>query len=113
MQAGSLDQVIYLEYPVDTNAGGELTQEWLDASGESPPVNDWAYIISERGSEAFESARRNATETIRLKLRYRDDVNTGWRIKWGDVYYFVTRVDHSQRRLGELWITAQAVGEPL
>lgn len=110
MQAGQKDQPVFFEYKVETNDGGVVRTVWLDASGESPAQPDWAYILSERGSEAFESARTNARETIRLCVLYRPDVETTWRMKWLDQYYDVIHADRSQHRKNELWITARLVG---
>lgn len=110
MDAGNRDQPVFFEQPTKTNVGGEMTITWADASGTSPPTPDWAKVLSEKGSEAFESARQNAKETIRLMVLYRDDVKTTWRVKFNDVYYYIKYVDHTMRRKGELWITAEALG---
>ena len=111
MQAGERDQPVYLEQPTTTNVGGESTTTWTDASGNSPPTPDWAKIISQRGTEAFEAARKNAQETIRLCVNYRDDVTTTWRIKWNNQYYYVWAVDRSEKHDGNLWLTAEIRGK--
>lgn len=111
MQPGQRDQPVYFEEPTTTNVNGELTTAWADASGDSPPTHDWAFVISERGSEAFEAARQNSRETIRLMVLYRDDIQTTWRLKWLDQYYEITAADRSKKRANELWITAQIVGK--
>ena len=110
MEAGKRDQPIYFEAPTVTNVSGVVTTTWADGSGNSPPENDWAMIISQRGTEALEAARTNATEIIRLECNYRDDVKTTWRIKWLDQYYEIVHVDRSKKRAGQLWITAKLVG---
>lgn len=110
MQAGKRDQPIYFEYPTDGNNRGELTTTWTDASGDSPPSPDWAYVISQKGSESFEAARINARDTIRLMVIYREDVKTTWRLRWMDQTYFIKAVDRSGQRKNELWITAELTG---
>lgn len=104
MQAGKLDTLIDIQSVTESNVGGEVTE----TLGTAIPV--WAYILSQKGSEAFEAARLNATDNIRVCIRYRDDVNVKWRITWAGQSYNITNVDRSDRRLGVLWLMAQALG---
>ena len=104
MQTGQNDQRIYFESPTESNDGGELTRGW------TPVGYDWAMVISQRGSEAFEAARENARETIRLRLRFRTDVLVTWRMTWMGQVYHLKHVDRTQHRKGELWLTAELVG---
>lgn len=110
MKSGKRDQPIYFEAPTVVNVGGVVTKTWADAGGNSPPQADFAYITSQRGTEAFEAARTNATETIRICCDYRTDVQSTWRFKWLDQYYEMVHVDRSKQREGELWITARLAG---
>lgn len=110
MNAGLLDEIVYLETPTNTNNAGEVKTTWADASGESPAVPDFAMVLTEKGDEAFESSRRNADQTIRVKIRFRDDVKTTWRCQWEGQYYYLQSVDRSERRAGYLWFTAKATG---
>lgn len=104
MRSGELDQLITLQTLLETNDEGDLTREWATVD------SVYAKVKSERGQEAFESARVNARETIRVLIRYRSDVTTKWRLEWLEQYYGVTVVDRSGHRQDELWITAQLVG---
>ena len=104
MQIGKLDQRVVLQSLTETNDRGAVSQAWEDVA------TVWAQVISQRGSEAFESARLNATETIRVQMRYRADVTTEWRLVWASQNYSIIAVDRSQRRKGELWVTAQLMG---
>lgn len=104
MEPGILDQEIELFSIVESNEGGELTRTPTSLG------TVWGHVITERGSEAFESARVNAREAIRVLLRYRDDVNTEGRLRWMNQTYNIIRVDRSERRKGNLWVTAQVVG---
>lgn len=107
MKSGEQDQLVYFEYPTDTNVEGENITTWTDASGDSPPSPDYAYIISAKGSEAFTAARTQSNRIIRGRVRYRSDIKTPWRVKWNDEYYYIIEVDRSARRNGELWFTAE------
>ena len=104
MRAGDLDQRITLQSVSEENDSGSLIQTYNDMA------SVWAKVISQRGSEAFEAARTNARETIRVGMRYRSDVTDKWRLKWLGQAYNIVAVDRSMARSGELWVTAQAVG---
>lgn len=104
MKIGELDQLVTLQSLAETNDEGDLTQAWTTVA------TVFAKVKSERGTEAFESARVNARETIRVMMRYRSDVTTKWRIEWMSQFYSVTAIDRSGHRKGELWVTAQLVG---
>lgn len=108
MEAGKRDQLITLQSLTETNVSGSLRPAWSD---DSPPDEEWAMIISERGGEAFQSARTESKELIRICINYRDDVDSSWRILWENVPYEIKAVDRSQRRKGELWLTAEAKGK--
>ena len=104
MQIGDLDQQIILSSLAETNVNGSLQQAWTVVD------TVWAKIISQKGDKTFESARLNARETVRVMVRYRDDVNIKWRFSWQSQTYNIVYIDRSNRRNGELWFTAQVVG---
>jgi len=108
MTAGVLDQQIFFQSPVVTDFHGELKESWTPADDALVP--EWANVITQRGSEAFESARVNALELVRVKIRFRTDVTNEWRFTWEGQIYYVTAVDRSQRRDGWLWLTGQVQG---
>lgn len=110
MRTGSIDQLVYFESPNETNSSGENTITWSDVSGTSPATPDYAMIFSAKGNEALESAKTNSREVLRVKLRYRSDVLTSWRMKWFDQYYEIKHVDRSLHRKGELWLTVELLG---
>lgn len=97
---GRMDKQIALESKTQQNVSGSVREVWEDEGTE------WAEIISEKGTEAFESAREQASAIIRARIHYRDDVGTGWRLLYGGEYYYVQSVDRTSRRKGELWFTA-------
>ena len=104
MKIGDLDQRIELQSLSKTNVSGEITETF------TTQATVWAMVISQKGEEAFESARTNAKETIRVKTRYRDDLQITWRVIWMDQAYHLKHIDRSQRRKGELWFTAELIG---
>ena len=102
---GELDQRISVEDRSEINDGGTLKVS------HNPVGRIWAKVISQKGSEAFESARVNAKEVIRVKVRYRKDITTSCRCEWMGNFYEISAVDHSQRRGGWLWFTAVYKGK--
>lgn len=104
MRIGKLDQQIIFAALVEANVEGSLIQSWpID----SPPDMVWAEVISQRGGESFEAAKISARETIRIRVRYRDDITNKYRLNWLGQTYSIIYVDRSQRRDGDLWLTAQ------
>lgn len=104
MFIGKLDQRIELQRMTESNVSGELVRVY------TPVETVWGHVLSQRGGESFEAARVNARETIRIQLRYRADVDQTWRLSWAGQLYNVVYVDRTQRRDGELWLTAEVVG---
>lgn len=107
MQIGELDQRILFQSLVETNTSGSLVQAW---SQDSPPDEVFAKVITEKGSESFESARINARAMVRVCVRYRADVDEAWRMTWQGQIYYIKTVDRSERRKGWLWFTAECNG---
>ena len=103
MNIGELDQVIKLHSVVETNDEGSLAQTVTKVE------TVFGKVTSQRGSEAFESARVNARETIRVLIRYRDDLTVKWKLEWLGQMYNIIVADRSGHRKGELWLTAQVV----
>ena len=104
MRAGDLQEQVILKQPTETNSFGSLTTTYAVVA------TVFAHVLTQRGDEAFEAARVNAKETIRIKMRYRADVTTKWRVEWRAQNYNITAVDRSMQRDGELWVTAQVLG---
>lgn len=107
MDAGLLREIVYFEAKTITNVSGEVTETWVDQSGNSPPTPDYAQVISQKGGEAFNAARTQSNRIIRIQVRFRDDVLSTWRIKWEGEYYNIIDIDRSARMDGALWLTAQ------
>ena len=105
MQSGKMDKKIYLQSLIEVNNSGQLEQSW----DESLPFT-WAEVLTQRGSESFVAARTEAEEIIRVGIRYRSDVDSTWRLKWNDRFYYISAVDDSDKRKGDLWLTAKTDG---
>lgn len=106
MDIGKLDQRIDIQALTEANNGGELTRTYASI-GET-----WAKVKSMRLTENFETGRINARETIKVYIRYRDDVTDKHRITWQGQDYNVIGVDRSLRRVGAgyIWMTCEVVG---
>lgn len=105
MQIGKMDQRVILQSATEAgNSSGEVVKTYTTAA------TVWAHVISQKGNEAFESARTNAKRTIRVLIRYRGDVDLKWRAVWNGENYNIVDVDRSMRRDGQLWFTAEVVG---
>lgn len=101
MLSGRLRERIVLQSPSRQNVEGELTDIFVSIA--TVP----AYVLSQRGNEAFAAARTNSTSVIRILIRYRTDIKEDWRLQWNGRFYNVTEIDISLRHKGELWITAE------
>lgn len=101
MRIGRLDQRVTLVRIVETRdeAGGP-------ASSETDVATVWARVISQKGDEALKAAQQTASRTIRVGLRWREDVETSWLLRWNGDDYDIVDVDRSLRRASELWLTA-------
>lgn len=106
MQTGKLDKYIELFLGGETNVNGEVINGYTTAGFV------WAEIISQRGAEAFEAARMNARETIRVRIRNRSDIGTLSKIEWDGVVYMVKYIDRTHERHGYTWFTAEAKDIP-
>lgn len=105
MKTGQLDQQIILQSLTETqNEYGEKTLAY------ATEATVWGRVVSEKGNEAFESARVNARAGVRVAIRYRTDVTPKWRFQWQGQTYNIVYVDRSLRRDGELWLTGELNG---
>lgn len=104
MEAGRLNMRVLLQAPTQTVINGEVISSYSDV------MTVWAYIKSEWGKEAFESARNEAREIIRICIRWRSDITTDWRLVWMGKTFSISRVDITMKQKGELWLTAMAKG---
>lgn len=93
MQAGKLRYPVTIERPVDVrDEYGGTIRTWESVSRE------WADIESISGSE-FMAAQAPQSQTLyRIRVRYRDDLVSSWRIREGARVYEITAVLPDSRR---------------
>ncbi len=99
---GKLDQRVTIEERSVVNDAGSVSNVYVALA------TVWAEVITLRGREAFEAARVQAHETIRVRVRYRDDVGNTNRVVWMGQSYNIVHTDRSEKRDGLLWFTAEA-----
>lgn len=105
MLAGKLRYPVTLERPVDTRTptGGAI-RTW-------EPVNrEWADIESISGSEFIAAQAPQSQTVFRIRIRYRDDLVSSWRIRDGAKVYEITAVlpDARRRRIELMCKTGRA-----
>ena len=104
MQVGKLDQRVVLQSQSNsTNDLGEVIKSYETVA------TVWGHVISRKGSESFQAARTESTRVIKIKIRYRSDIKTDWRIQWQDESYNVIDIDRTLRRNNELWLMCETV----
>jgi len=78
MRAGWLKNRVTLQKLTKSqNDYGEYVQTWQDVA------TVWASIEPLRGREYLEASAKNAEITHRIRIRYRDNLDAGMRIKFG------------------------------
>jgi SPP1 family predicted phage head-tail adaptor len=99
---GLMNQRVTLEYPTLTRDayGGQVTT-WTQKSVV------WAKVDYMRQGQEFDRDRIVTESTITIKTHYRSDITDAWRVKWGEKYYNVRRVDNTDRR--RRWTVIEAV----
>lgn len=103
MQTGKLKERVLLQSLSVTNNSGEVVKTYADVK------EVWAEVISQKGAEAFQAAQNNSSETIKVRLRYRDDIRTTWRLSWLDNIYQIKAIDRTAKQDGFLWVIAECV----
>lgn len=105
MLAGKLRYPVAIERPVNVlDQYGEFIHTWEAVSRE------WADIESISGSE-FMAAQAPQSQTVfRIRIRYRDDLVSSWRIREGTKVYEITAVlpDARRRRIELMCKTGEA-----
>jgi SPP1 family predicted phage head-tail adaptor len=100
IRAGDLREVVAILAPVETrDAFGAVVTTWqeLDVA--------WCRVVTQKGDEALRAASTDARQSVRVQLRYRDDITPTMRLSWNGREYDIRDVDDSLRHHGELWLT--------
>lgn len=82
MRAGSLNKRITLQYPTKASDGmGGFDNTWNDGD------TIWAALWPISANERLRSDQMSGEITHRIRIRYRRDIRTSWRIKFGERYF--------------------------
>lgn len=107
MQSGRLEHRVNIAAPI-RSTGPDGHPSITFGAG----VDISARVIGQKGEESFVAARTDSRRTVKVLLRYREDIQTDWRLMWlldgGDQAFDVIDVDRSKRRAGELWLMCVA-----
>jgi SPP1 family predicted phage head-tail adaptor len=77
MKAGRLRSRITLQkYQSSRDDFGQLIKKWVDIA------TLWAEVKAVTGKELMLSQQEMSSNTIRVYIRYRNDIDTSWRIKY-------------------------------
>lgn len=85
MRAGRLKHPItFVQKTATRDAMGGEVITWVDYA------DDWAEVVPLRGREYFAARQMEAAADVRFRVRYRDDIEAYWRIRWRtDLYEIV------------------------
>lgn len=87
MRAGLLDQRVTLQSRSEAaDAMGQATITWVDIA------TVWAQVQALRGREFFAAAQVQAEHTLKVRIRYRADVNETCRLVWQGNHHDITGV---------------------
>lgn len=87
MNPGELDQRVTLQSrSVVKDAYGQDTITWTTVA------IVWAQVQALRGREFFAAAQVQQEQTVKVRIRYRSDVLTTWRLVWKGVHHDITGV---------------------
>lgn len=93
MLAGKLRYPVTIERPVDVrDQYGGFIRTW------EPVSREWADIESISGSEFIAAQAPQSQTVFRIRIRYRDDLVSSWRIREGAKVYEITAVLPDARR---------------
>ena len=89
IKAGDLRQVITLKKPVTTTGEhNRRTTTWTDM-GTVPAAK-----ADVSGREFFQAHAVNAEDIVTFTIRWRDDIDTTWRVEHGAETYGILEVNH-------------------
>ena len=87
LNAGALDQRVTLQSrSVVTDAYGQDTITWVDIA------TVWAQCQALRGREFFAAAQVQQEQSVKVRIRYRADVDQKTRLVWNGINHDITGV---------------------
>lgn len=82
-----LNKTITLQYKTKVSDGmGGFTVTWADAA------TIWAGIWPISANEQIQAQASTMTITHRIRIRYRNTIKAGWRIKFADRYFNIVSI---------------------
>lgn len=107
MNLGKLDHRLTLQ-----RAAGPAPDDFnaAPAVGFVAVAEVWAQVEYPQGNEATDAAQLQTVQQVRLRIRYRADVETTWRVLLDGKTYQLTAVAEIPRRVG-LLLTAVRRGQ--
>ena len=85
LEAGQLDQRVTLQSRSTVqDAHGQDTITWVDVA------TVWAQVQAPRGREFFAAAQVQQEQSLKVRIRYRADVLTTWRLVWQGRHHDIT-----------------------
>ena len=97
IHAGALNKKITIQYQAKArDSFGAEVITWTDAA------TVWAKITPLRGKEFFAAQQINAESTIKISIRYRSNINTTMRLKYGSRYFYILEMHNVDERSEEL-----------
>lgn len=105
MKAGELNRQITIQYVSGeaTDSDGFKTKTWGDL------VTVWAAVITTGGGEFYAAQKVNAETQCLFKVRYRTDITTKMRVKYGTRYFEILALNDVNAMRTELQISTKEV----
>ena len=92
MQAGTLRHRITIERPGQAqDAAGQTFNAWFRVA------EDYAEVETLSGREFFSAQRMQSPATVRVRMRYRDSIDTTMRVRYGVRVLDITAVNPDPR----------------
>jgi len=110
MRAGKLrNRITIQEKSTSRNEYHDEVVSWVDI-GTDPQV--WASIEPLQGREFYDARREGSEQPVRIRMRYRDDLDTTMRIVYGLHIYDIESIQHVHERGRELVLVCNELLQP-
>ena len=104
MRAGDLNRQITIQSEtIAQDADGFPTKTWADL------VTVWAAVITTGGGEFYAAQKVNAETQCLFKVRYRTDITTIMRVKYGARYFEILALNDVDGKREETQISTKEV----
>lgn len=105
MRSSSLRHLVSFQEDTGTkNSIGEITESWASLTPQ-----EWVQIIPLKGEEKYQSKSLNTEVNHKIRLRYRDDLDTKMKIVYGTRVFEIDSIINPFERNRELQIMATEV----